>query len=79
MAAKKEEEDVFKRVQMQTVTSWGRHEKDHPINAFEQVIECAHCGAWRAPKAAQSYCCLKRWKWRMRRVRRLAALAVCVG
>lgn len=52
-----EQADVFRQIQDQTVTSWGAHEKGHPINAFEQVIECEFCGAWRAPFTTAAKCC----------------------
>ena len=29
---------TLKKIQEHTVTSWGKHEKAHPINAFEQVM-----------------------------------------
>ena len=34
----KEDRRVFEHIQQHTVTSFGQHEKAHPINAFEQVI-----------------------------------------
>ena len=41
----------------QSVTSWGDGEKAHPINFFEQSIECEHCGCWRFPTTPAAKCC----------------------
>lgn len=51
------EQKVFKAVQKHTVTSFNPHERAHPINAFEQVVSCKHCGAWRAPHTTARKCC----------------------
>ena len=48
---------IFASIQEQTVTSFGQLEKAHPINAFEQVIECQHCGCWRSPFTPAAKCC----------------------
>ena len=48
---------VFHLIQQETVTSWGRGEKAHPINAFEQFIECDGCGYWRSPTTPAAKCC----------------------
>ena len=41
----------------QSVTSWGDGEKAHPINFFEQSIECEHCGCWRFSTTPAAKCC----------------------
>jgi len=52
-----EDEKTFSLIRKQSITSWGRGEKVHPINFFEQVIECKHCGYWRSPTTPAAKCC----------------------
>jgi hypothetical protein len=51
------DEHAFARIHQQTVTSFGEHEKAHPVNFFEQVLECEHCGCWRSPTTTATKCC----------------------
>ena len=51
------DEHAFARMHHQTVTSFGEHEKAHPINFFEQALECEHCGCWRSPTTLAAKCC----------------------
>ena len=51
------DEHGFARIHQQTVTSFGEHEKAHPVNFFEQVLECEHCGCWRSPTTTATKCC----------------------
>lgn len=53
-----DDDKVLQRIiESENVTCWTRGELDHPINFFEQAVQCDHCGAQRFRVTPELVCC----------------------